>query len=120
MAQPEFEMVATNGIHLRVALAGKGPLVVSVPVTTPRVQITLREKHGVPNIVELVDIEMIPVLQLAPYDFGADGRPVPSRPYDEMPDEWYRYWLGSLADSGVTGGAAGLSWLLERAQDRNH
>jgi len=78
-------------------------LAASVPGTTPRVQITLREKHGVPNIVELVDIEMIPVLQLAPYDFGADNRPIPSRPYDEMPDEWYRYWLGSLADSGVTG-----------------
>lgn len=30
MAQPEFEMVATNGIHLRVALAGRGPLVVLV------------------------------------------------------------------------------------------
>ena len=27
MAQPEFETVATNGIRLRVALAGKGPLV---------------------------------------------------------------------------------------------
>jgi pimeloyl-ACP methyl ester carboxylesterase len=30
MAQPEFETVATNGIHLRVALAGKGPLVLLV------------------------------------------------------------------------------------------
>ena len=30
MAQPEFETVATNGIHLRVALAGEGPLVLLV------------------------------------------------------------------------------------------
>jgi pimeloyl-ACP methyl ester carboxylesterase len=30
MAQPNFETVATNSIHLRVALAGKGPLVVLV------------------------------------------------------------------------------------------
>jgi len=30
MAQPNFETVATNGIHLRVALAGQGPLVVLV------------------------------------------------------------------------------------------
>jgi len=30
MAQPKFETVATNGIHLRVALAGKGPLVLLV------------------------------------------------------------------------------------------
>src|SRR5262245_40202362 len=30
MAQPEFETVATNGIRLRVALAGKGPLVLLV------------------------------------------------------------------------------------------
>ena len=30
MAQPKFETIATNGIHLRVALAGKGPLVLLV------------------------------------------------------------------------------------------
>ena len=30
MAQPNFETVATNNIHLRVALAGQGPLVVLV------------------------------------------------------------------------------------------
>ena len=30
MAQPNFETVATNSIHLRVALAGQGPLVVLV------------------------------------------------------------------------------------------
>jgi pimeloyl-ACP methyl ester carboxylesterase len=30
MAQPNFESVAANGIHLRVALAGKGPLVLLV------------------------------------------------------------------------------------------
>src|SRR6476660_9812311 len=30
MAQPNFESVATNGINMRVALAGKGPLVLLV------------------------------------------------------------------------------------------
>jgi pimeloyl-ACP methyl ester carboxylesterase len=30
VAQPNFETVATNGIHLRVAMAGQGPLVVLV------------------------------------------------------------------------------------------
>jgi hypothetical protein len=30
MTWPNFETVATNGIHLRVALAGKGPLIVLV------------------------------------------------------------------------------------------
>ena len=30
MAQPNFETVVTNSIHLRVALAGQGPLVVLV------------------------------------------------------------------------------------------
>ena len=30
MAQPKLETVATNGIHLRVALAGEGPLVLLV------------------------------------------------------------------------------------------
>ena len=30
MAQPNFETVVTNGIQLRVALAGKGPLVLLV------------------------------------------------------------------------------------------
>src|SRR5262245_2344939 len=63
----------------------------------------LREENAVPSIVVLEEIQMIPILQLAPCDFGADERPMPSRPYDEMPEEWYRYWLGCLADSGVTG-----------------
>ena len=50
-----------------------------------------------------LDIELIPVLELAPFDFAADDRSMPSRPYQEMPEEWYRYWLDSLADSGITG-----------------
>jgi hypothetical protein len=55
------------------------------------------------SIIELEDIELIPVLELAPSDFRADDRSMPSGCYQEMPEEWYRYWLGSLADSGITG-----------------
>jgi hypothetical protein len=42
-------------------------------------------------------------VELEPTLFGADGRSLPSRTYQEMPEEWYRYWLESLADSRVTG-----------------
>jgi hypothetical protein len=57
----------------------------------------------VSSIVALEDIELIPVLELAPYDFRADDRPMPPGIVQDMPEEWYRYWLGSLADSGITG-----------------
>ena len=55
------------------------------------------------SIVALEDIELIPVVELAPYDFGADARPMPSGYYQDVPDDWYRYWLDSLADFGITG-----------------
>jgi hypothetical protein len=57
----------------------------------------------VSSIVALEDTELIPVLELAPYDFRADDRPTPSGIYQDMPEEWYRYWLDSLADSAITG-----------------
>jgi len=57
----------------------------------------------VSSIIALDEIELIPVLKFEPFDFGADDRSMPSRPYQEMPEEWYRFWLDSLADSGITG-----------------
>jgi hypothetical protein len=69
---------------------------------TPRSRVAVREEL-VSNIVDLEDIELIPVLQLDPYDFRAGDRPMPSGSYDDMPGAWHCYWLGSLADSGLTG-----------------
>jgi hypothetical protein len=57
----------------------------------------------VSSVIVLDGIELIPVLKFEPYNFGVDDRPMPSRPYKDMPEEWYRFWLESLADSGITG-----------------
>jgi hypothetical protein len=57
----------------------------------------------VSSIVTLDDIELIPVLKFEPFQFAAEGRSSPSGIYEDMPEEWYRYWLESLADSGITG-----------------
>lgn len=56
-----------------------------------------------PDIVALDDIELIPVVELAPYDFGAEDRVSPSGSYEEMPEQWHRHWLNSLADAGIAG-----------------
>lgn len=55
------------------------------------------------SVVVLDDIELIPVLQFEPSAFAADDRPGPSGRYQDIPEEWYPYWLESLADSGITG-----------------
>jgi hypothetical protein len=57
----------------------------------------------VSSIVVLEDIELIPVLKFEPFRFAAEGRSSPSGFYEDMREEWYRYWLESLADSGITG-----------------
>jgi hypothetical protein len=57
----------------------------------------------VPSIVVLEDIELIPVVELEPFVFASDDRSLPSGRYQDMPEEWYRYWSESLADSGFTG-----------------
>jgi hypothetical protein len=57
----------------------------------------------VSSIVVLDDIELIPVLKFEPFQFAAEDRSSPSGIYEDMPEEWYRYWLESLADSGITG-----------------
>jgi hypothetical protein len=55
------------------------------------------------SVVVLEDIELIPVLELEPTVFAADDRPLPSGTCQDMREEWCRYWLDSLADSGITG-----------------
>jgi hypothetical protein len=57
----------------------------------------------VSSIVVLEDIELIPVLKFEPFRFAAESRCSPSGVYEDMREEWYRYWLESLADSGITG-----------------
>jgi hypothetical protein len=55
------------------------------------------------SIVVLEEIELIPVLELAPFDFGAGDRSSPSGTYADTPEEWQHYWSASLADAGITG-----------------
>lgn len=56
-----------------------------------------------PSIAVLEDVELIPVLQFEPFRFAAADRLPPCRRYEDIPEEWHRYWLESLADSGITG-----------------
>jgi hypothetical protein len=55
------------------------------------------------GIVVLEEVELMPVLELAPVAFAKQTRPSPSRSLQEAPEEWHRYWSDSLADSGLTG-----------------
>jgi hypothetical protein len=70
------------------------------------------------SIVVLEDIEMIPVVELEPYSFCSDDRLIPARFCQDAPDDWYRYWLDSLADSGITGltPVHGGSWNVPASQ----
>jgi hypothetical protein len=55
------------------------------------------------NLVVLHDIELVPVLELEPMKFATTEHPLPSGTGAGMPEAWHRYWLDSLADSGITG-----------------
>src|SRR5262249_28629379 len=66
-------------------------------------RIAARGGIGVSSIVVLDDVELIPVLKFEPFRFAAQTRTSPSGIFEDMPEEWYRYWLESLADSGITG-----------------
>ena len=46
-------------------------------------------------------IQLIPVIELMPADFSTRTVPLAGNP--EFQNEWTRYWLDSLADSGITG-----------------
>lgn len=54
------------------------------------------------NAVAITGIELVPVLELQPYDFATQPRESPTGAISEVPDEWFRYWSDSLADSGIT------------------
>ena len=55
------------------------------------------------RLLLLHDLELVPVIELAPSRFSSGTRPLPSGSRGEMPGEWGRYWSESLADSGITG-----------------
>jgi hypothetical protein len=68
-----------------------------------RARVQASEGNAVPSVVVLEGIELVPVLKLEPFRFAAGDRSAPSGIYEDMPEEWYRYWVQSLADSGITG-----------------
>lgn len=59
--------------------------------------------HDVSSIAVLDDVDLIPVLRLEPYRFAAEGRLAPPGCCEVMAEDWYRYWLEAMADSGITG-----------------
>lgn len=55
------------------------------------------------DLIFLEGIELIPVLELEPSTFSTRSRQSPQGTSGEVPDEWFRYWTDSLADSGIIG-----------------
>jgi len=51
----------------------------------------------------LILCSLVPALELDPSEFRTRERLLPSGSTDKALAEWRRYWLDSLADSGVTG-----------------
>lgn len=48
-------------------------------------------------------VELVPVIELDPGQFATRERSLPAGSGRDAPGEWTRYWLDSLADSGVVG-----------------
>jgi hypothetical protein len=55
------------------------------------------------TLVILDNVHLVPVVELEPGTFSTRERPLPGRSCRELPDQWNRYWLDSLADSGIVG-----------------
>jgi hypothetical protein len=55
------------------------------------------------ELTVLNTVELVPVVELTPGTFSTRERPLPSGSGRELPEEWHRYWLDSLADAGVVG-----------------
>jgi hypothetical protein len=56
-----------------------------------------------PTPILIHDVRLVPVVELEPADFSNRQRPLPSGSCREVPEDWNRYWLDSLADSGIVG-----------------
>lgn len=55
------------------------------------------------NLIVLEGIQLVPVVELEPCKFSTQSRMSPSGTFWDVPEEWFRYWTDSLADSGITG-----------------
>ena len=55
------------------------------------------------NLIVLEGIQLVPVLELVPTKFSSQTRESPSGSSRDVPEEWFRYWTDSLADSNITG-----------------
>src|SRR5260221_236420 len=55
------------------------------------------------GLTVLDTVELMPVIELTPGTFSTRERPLPAGSGRESPEGWNRYWLDSLADSGVVG-----------------
>src|SRR5262245_44767678 len=64
---------------------------------------------------------LVPVVELEPAKFATHEHPLPAGTGPDMPEEWHRYWLDSLADSGVLGLSPlhPASWLVPTRQLKN-
>src|SRR5262245_36859615 len=52
---------------------------------------------------QLDKLSLVPVIEIVPSRFAAQGRNPPTSLGSEQPAEWDSYWLASLADSGIHG-----------------
>ena len=55
------------------------------------------------DLITLREPRLVPVLELESWAFSVEGRPRPHESGIETPEEWGRYWLDRLADSGIAG-----------------
>lgn len=69
-------------------------------------------------MTELEEVALVPAVELEPGKFATRERPLPAGTGRDVPEEWTRYWLDSLADSGVVGLTPlwPASWLVTTRQ----
>jgi hypothetical protein len=69
-------------------------------------------------VIALEHFSLVPVVELSPMRYGNADRPAPARLGVEVPDQWDRYWLDSMADAGITGltPLRPASWHVSAAQ----
>lgn len=61
------------------------------------------ESTSMTSLTPLQDLELVPVLELEPYQFATRDHPRPSGAARDLPENLERYWLDALADAGITG-----------------
>lgn len=53
-------------------------------------------------LVELTDINLLPVIEVAPWQFSKNLSMPEKGPASKYPEEWEEYWRESLLDAGIT------------------